>query len=217
MAFVSTLGSPDANSYLSVAQATSLLESITPSSGVQSWLALSEEVQEQTLVTATMAINPLKWKGRPASQEQSLAWPRILVADYYYTQDGELPLDFKIGVAYMAAFLGETGGYTGIPDSDGGAKRYRNSQYEEIELGNSDLRVKFDKSGITQTGAIFIPPYSMDIFSRYMTSNDFVQSRVRRDATARIGYHGYGNRNKPSSTRFVNGQLWPYGGSWSNR
>lgn len=217
MAFVSTPGASDANSYLSVAEATSLLNEIAQSPGVSAWLALSDTAKQRTLVTATMAINPLQWKGRPANSEQSLAWPRMLVADYYYTPIDELPLDFKIGVAYMAAFLGSNGGYTGINDTDGGSKRYKNSEYEEVELGNGDLRVKFDKSGNMQTGALFIPPYSMDIFSKYMIHGDFYQPRVRRESTARIGYRGFVTRQKPSGVRVINGQLWPYGGTWSGR
>ena len=217
MAFVSTLGAPDANSYLSVAEATALLQDLAPSFGVQQWLALNTQQKQQTLITATMAINPLQWKGRPASQEQSLAWPRLLVADYYYSQVDELPIDFRTAVAYMAAFLGINGGYTGIQDADGGSKRQRNSEYEEVELGNGALRVKFDKSGMAQTGQLFIPPYSMDIFQKYMIRGDFVQPRVRRESTARVGYRGFVTRQKPSGVRMINGQLWPYGGSWNNR
>jgi hypothetical protein len=217
VAFVSTLGAPDANSYLSVAEATSLLGDIPASYGIQQWLALNDTQKQQTLVAATMAINPLQWKGQPAGPDQSLAWPRLMIADYYYSETDELPLDFKMGVAYMAAFLGINGGYTGIRDADGGVKRQKNSEYEEVELGNGDLRVKFDKSGMAQTGALFIPPYSMDIFQRYMIRGDFVQPRVRRESTARVGYRGFVTRQKPSGVRMINGQLWPYGGSWNNR
>lgn len=217
MAFVSTLGAPDANSYLSVAEATELLNDIVLSDGVSSWLSLDEESKKQTLVTATMSINPLKWKGRPATREQSLAWPRVLAADYYYIANDELPLDFRSGVAYMAAFLGISGGYTAIADDDGGIKRLKNTEYEEIELGNGELRVKFDRSGNLQTGAILIPPYSMDIFSRYIISSDFYQPRVRRESNARVGYRGFVTGRKASGVRYVNGQLWPYGGSWSGR
>lgn len=217
MAFVSTLGAPDANSYLSVAEATALLQDLPPSVGIQQWLALTNTQKQQTLVNATMAINPLQWKGRPASPEQSLAWPRLMIADYYYSQIDELPLDFKTGVAYMAAFLGINGGYTGIKDADGGSKRQKNSEYEEVELGSGDLRVKFDKSYNAQTGALFIPPYSMDIFTKYMIRGDFYQPKVRREATARVGYRGFVTRQKPSGVRMINGQLYPYGGSWNNR
>lgn len=217
MAFVSTLGAPNANSYLSVAEATALLQDLSPSFGVQQWLALNDTQKQQTLITAAMAINPLQWKGRPASPEQSLAWPRLMIADYYYSEVDELPLDFKVGVAYMAAFLGINGGYTGIKDADGGSKRQKNSEYEEVELGSGDLRVRFDKSYNAQTGALFIPPYSMDIFTKYMIRGEFYQPKVRRESTARIGYRGFVTRQKPSGVRMINGQLYPYGGSWNNR
>lgn len=217
MAFVSTLGASDANSYLSVAKATTLLSDLPASSGVAAWLTLTTAQKERSLVAATMAINPLQWKGQPASSEQSLAWPRRIIADYYYAPEDELPVDFEIGVAYMAAFLGTNGGYTGIPDFDGGAKRYKNSEYEEVELGRGDLRVKFKSTEMSQSGMLFIPPFSMDIFARYMIRGDFYQPKVRRESTARVGYRGYITRQRPSGVRYINGQLWPYGGSWSNR
>lgn len=217
MAFVSTLGASDANSYLSVAKATTLLSELPESPGIVAWLALTTTQQERSLVAATMTINPLQWKGQPSSTEQSLAWPRRIIADYYFAPEDELPVDFEIGVAYMAAFLGTTGGYTGIPDADGGAKRYKNSEYEEVELGDGELRVKFRTDSMSQTGALFIPPFSMDIFSRYMIRGDFYQPRVRRESTARVGYRGFVTRQKPSGVRYINGQLWPYGSSWSSR
>jgi hypothetical protein len=70
---------------------------------------------------------------------------------------------------------------------------------------------------MAQTGQLFIPPYSMDIFQKYMIRGDFVQPRVRRESTARVGYRGFVTRQKPSGVRMINGQLWPYGGSWNNR
>lgn len=217
MAFVSTLGASDANSYLSVAKATTLLSDLPASVGIAAWLTLTTAQKEQSLVAATMAINPLQWKGQPASSEQSLAWPRRIIADYYYAPEDELPVDFEIGVAYMAAFLGTNGGYTGISDFDGGVKRYKNSEYEEVELGRGDLKVKFKSTEMSQSGMLFIPPFSMDIFARYMIRGDFYQPKVRRESTARVGYRGYITRQRPSGVRYINGQLWPYGGSWSNR
>lgn len=216
MAFVSTLGASDANSYLSVEAAEARLSELPESAGVTSWLALSEPEKEQSLVAATMAINPLQWRGQPASQEQSLAWPRRIISDYYYAPSDALPVDFEIAAAYMAAFLGSNGGYTGIANADGGATRYKNSEYEEVEIGRGDLRVKFDRSNMSQTGALFIPPFSMDIFAKYMVRGDFHQPRVRRDATARIGYRGFALGQYSSRTRYMNGQLWPVTGSWND-
>ena len=219
MAFVSTLGAVNANSYLSVARATTLLSELPASVGVSAWLTLTSTQKEQSLVAATMSINPLHWKGQPATSEQSLAWPRRVAADYYYAPEDELPVDFEIGVAYMAAFLGTNGGYTGISGTDGGATRYKNSEYDEVTLGGTSegLIVKFNKDQMSQTGMLFIPPFSMDIFARYMIRGDFYQPKVRRESTARVGYRGFVSTQRPSGVRYINGQLWPYGGSWNNR
>ena len=219
MAFVSTLGATDANSYLSVARATTLLSELPASVGVSAWLTLTTTQKEQSLVAATMSINPLHWKGQPATSEQSLAWPRRVAADYYYAPEDELPVDLEIGVAYMAAFLGTNGGYTGISGTDGGATRYKNSEYDEVTLGGTSegLIVKFNKDQMSQTGMLFIPPFSMDIFARYMIRGDFYQPKVRRESTARVGYRGFVSTQRPSGVRYINGQLWPYGGSWNNR
>ena len=219
MAFVSTLGAVNANSYLSVARATTLLSELPASVGVSAWLTLTTTQKEQSLVAATMSINPLHWKGQPATSEQSLAWPRRVAADYYYAPEDELPVDFEIGVAYMAAFLGTNGGYTGISGTDGGATRYKNSEYDEVTLGGTSegLIVKFNKDQMSQTGMLFIPPFSMDIFARYMIRGDFYQPKVRRESTARVGYRGFVSTQRPSGVRYINGQLWPYGGSWNNR
>jgi len=217
MAFVSTLGASNANSYLSVAKATTLLSELPASIGVSAWLSLSDTEKEQSLVAATMSINPLHWKGSPVSNEQSLAWPRRVVADYHYAPDDELPVDFEIAVAYMAAFLGANGGYTGIINDDGGATRYKNSEYEEVELGRGDLRVKFNKDQSFQSGMLFIPPFAMDIFAKYMVRGDFYQPKVVRQPNARVGYRSFTTRSRPSGVRYINGQLWPYGGSWSDR
>ena len=190
-----------------------------PSVGVSAWLTLTSTQKEQSLVAATMSINPLHWKGQPATSEQSLAWPRRVAADYYYAPEDELPVDFEIGVAYMAAFLGTNGGYTGISGTDGGATRYKNSEYDEVTLGGTSegLIVKFNKDQMSQTGMLFIPPFSMDIFARYMIRGDFYQPKVRRESTARVGYRGFVSTQRPSGVRYINGQLWPYGGSWNNR
>lgn len=219
MAFVSTLGASDANSYLSVAEATTALSELPASPGIVAWLALTNTQKEQSLVGATMAVNPLQWKGQPSSVEQSLAWPRRIVADYYYAPDDEIPVDFKTAIAYMAAFLGTSGGYTGIASSDGGSTRYANSEYDEVTLGGTTqgLTVKFNNEKMSQTGMLFIPPFSMDIFARYMIRGDFYQPKVRRESTARVGYRRFTSGQRSSGVRYINGQLWPYGGSWSNR
>lgn len=216
MAFVSTLGADNANSFLSVARATTLLGELPVSAGVTAWLALGSTQKEQTLVAATMTINPLKWKGTVATQEQSLAWPRRVKIDGRVLPYDELPIDFEIAVAYMAAFLGEGGGYTAVKTGDGGASLQSTNQYDEVELGGGALRVKFKQGDIPQTGMDYIPPFSMDILSRYTQDASFNQPYVTRDSVARLDPY-YGSRTfRPNRLRFSGNQIFPAYGGWAS-
>lgn len=213
MAFVSTLGASDANSYLSVARATTLLGDLPVSSGITSWLALATENKQRTLIAATMTINPLNWKGRPTGMEQSLAWPRIIKADHFYLPTDELPIDFEMAVAYMAAFLGSSGGYTAVT-GDGGVALQQNSQYDEVELGNGALRVKFKEGDTLQSGIEYIPAFTMDILSRYIIDAGFNQSTVSRPSTARVNPYAPFAPYRPNNVRFVGGKVYPRTGGW---
>lgn len=220
MAFVSTLGAVDANSFISVARATSLLEGLPASPGIESWLLLSDSEKEQTLVAASMSINPLKWKGAPASRSQSLAWPRVIKVDGRFLDRDALPLDFEIAVAYMGAFLTTSGGYTGIgADNDGGVTLRQNEQYEEVNLGSSSLQVKYRDRESVQSGFDFIPPFAMDILSKYIVDASFNQPRVSKSSVARIDafYAGGAFRGRGGSRiRFSGGQVFPAYGGWAS-
>lgn len=214
MAFVSTLGAANANSFISVARATTLLGELPVSAGITAWLALANTAKEQTLVAATMTINPLKWKGYVANADQSLAWPRLIKIDGRQLPTDELPIDFEIAVAYMAAFLGSGGGYTAVAVNDGGATLRSTNQYEEVELGDGALRVKFKQGDMPQTGVDYIPPFAMDILYRYMIDPSFNQPYVSRTSTARIDpYYGAG-AFRPNRIRFAGGQVFPATGGW---
>lgn len=214
MAFVSTLGAANANSFISVARATTLLGELPVSAGITAWLALNNTQKEQTLVAATMTINPLKWKGYVADASQSLSWPRLIKIDGRQLATDELPIDFEIAVAYMAAFLGSGGGYTAVATNDGGATLRSTNQYEEVELGDGALRVKFKQGDMPQTGVDYIPPFAMDILYRYMIDASFHQPYVSRTSTARIDpYYGAG-AFRPNRIRFAGGQVFPATGGW---
>lgn len=217
MAFVSTLGASNANSFLSVASATTLLGELPASAGVTAWLALTTTQKEQTLVAATMSINSLRFKGRVATAEQSLSWPRLIKIDGRQLASDDLPLDFEVAVAYMAAYLGSSGGYTAVAENDGGATLLSTNQYDEVELGNGALRVKYKNQGdIPQTGIDYIPPFAMDILSRYILDPSFNQPYLTRPSTARIDPH-YGNAAfRPNRIRVVGGQVFPSYGGWGS-
>jgi hypothetical protein len=218
MAFVSTLGATNANSFISVARATSLLGEIPQSPGITTWLALGDTPKQQTLVAATMAINPLKWKGFVATQEQSLAWPRRIKIDGRTLPVDELPLDFEIAVAYMGAFLTTTGGYTGISAAnDGGVTMMENDQYEEVELGSGSLRVKYKNDDSVQSGFDVIPPFAMDILSKYVLDSSFNQPFVTRRSVARIDRYYGAAAFRESGIRIAGGQVFPTYGGWASK
>ena len=195
MAFVSTLGAPNQNSLLSVTEATSLLGDLPQSEGVVAWLALSEVAKERTLVAASLIVNSMKWKGRPISPDQGLAWPRRIVVDCFVQQmDSGLPGDFRSAVAYLAAFLGEDGGYMALPADDGGVERLGNADFKEVNLGDGALQIKYGDMDRQLSGITVIPPFCMDIFSRYMVSANFSQPRITRDSNARIATGSGGRR-----------------------
>lgn len=217
MAFVSTLGSSTANSFISVARASSLLQELPDSPGVVSWLTLVQAQKEKTLVAASMTINPLRWKGYVANGEQSLAWPRKIVVDGRRLPPDELPLDFEYAVAYMAAFLTTSGGYTGIQDgNDGGIDLMENDQYSEVGLGSGALTVKFKDDNRGRSGFEYIPPFVMDILSKYIIDSSFHQSYVTRDSVARItpiysrSVYGGGR------IRIVGDRVYPTFGGWAS-
>ena len=190
MAFVSTLGASNANSFLSVAAATTLLNELPVSAGITAWIALTATQKEQTLVAATMSINPLRYKGRVATAEQSLSWPRLIKIDGRQLASDDLPLDFEVAVAYMAAYLGSSGGYTAV--------KYK------------------DQGDVPQTGIDYIPPFAMDILSRYILDASFNQPYVTRSSTARIDPY-YANASfRPSRIRVAGDQVFPARGGWGS-
>ncbi len=217
MAFVSTLGASDANSFISVARATSLLEGLPASPGIESWLALSNTEKEQTLVAASMSVNPLKWKGVASQGGQSLAWPRIIKIDGRFLDREALPLDFEIAVAYMAAFLTTNGGYTGIAaDNDGGVGLRQGEIYEEVNLGSSSLEVKYRDRTSAQSGFEYIPPFAMDILSKYIIDSSFNQPKVTKGSVAHIDpFYGAG-AFRGRRIRFSGGQVFPAYGGWAS-
>lgn len=216
MAFVSTLGATNANSYLSVARAISLAGDLPGSDGLNAWIALSSADKEKTLVTATLVINSLRWKGRPVTQEQSLAWPRRIIADNRSLSTEELPLDFEFAIVYMAAFLGQNGGYTAVTAGDGGSALLATNQYQEVELGDGALRVKLRTDDSAQSGLEYIPPFSMDILRKYVIDESFSQPYFTKNSNARISPMRGMGAFQPSRVRVSNGQIFPTYGGWAS-
>lgn len=97
------------NSYVTVADADAYFDTRIDSA---EWTALTTEVKEQALVTATQLVDDHAWIGSAVSSTQALAWPRSN-AIYYDDRLGlqvtvaedEVPLRVKVAVYEQALHL----------------------------------------------------------------------------------------------------------------
>lgn len=102
-------GLPEANSYVSVSEADSLLE--TNIHAAAEWLALTVDERQALLMSATRYLDDrTRWYGTRVSAASGLRWPRIGVTD----RDGNLvpattiPKQLRFATAEMARFnMGE--------------------------------------------------------------------------------------------------------------
>ena len=179
MAFVSTLGAESANSYISVAEADSLVGDLPQSDGIAEWLALIPSDKEKTLIAATFSIDPLPWKGVICSTTQNLAWPRKIVYDRRTTFCDSLPYHLKLAVAYTAAFMGQAGGYIKVAEGGGSAPASDSEAipgltptdlvgYEKVSLGKGAIELTLADPAKIQTGSQYLPPFATDLLYKYL-------------------------------------------------
>jgi len=100
MALNATVGAADANSYVTVAEATAYFAN---RAHAEAWEDLDQ--QSQALITASQAIDwHVTWKGQRATGTQSMDWPRVDVLDKVgveYPPD-VIPPDVKTATYEMA-------------------------------------------------------------------------------------------------------------------
>ena len=70
---VATAGSATANSYLTVAGADSIADSMV---GTLAWATATSDSKARALITATNGLETLQWIGQRAAATQALSWPR---------------------------------------------------------------------------------------------------------------------------------------------
>ena len=75
-----TPGAPDANSYVSLAEAVAYAASTTGPAAA-AWLDLSPDKQAQSLITAARRLDEEDYAGRKAKYSQALQWPRVGARD----------------------------------------------------------------------------------------------------------------------------------------
>jgi hypothetical protein len=179
MAFVATLGADNANSYITAAEATTLLADIPESEGLSEWLNLIDADKQKTLVAATYSIDPLNWKGTICSSTQSLAWPRQISHDGRYTICTALPYDLKLAASYMAAYMGQLGGYTQIGPGGGsvassdedpipGLSPQALAGYEKVSFGKGALELTLADPSKMQLATTQLPIFAVNLLAKYI-------------------------------------------------
>lgn len=224
--FDSTIGGATSNSYVSLPQAAEILESLPASEGVDAWLGYTDTQKEQTLVAATMVLDPLAWIGCKCSVEQQLNWPRKikhgsceLGTRSYFTNCEEIPHKIMVGVSYLAAFLGADGGFAGVPapvTTAEAASSQSIKDYDEIKVGPITVKPKQESEWATypETNLERIPPFVSDLIKPYLSAFGVSEGRIHRNSVARAS--GYYIGSPAYSGRFYlrDGKVSPRFGSW---
>jgi hypothetical protein len=76
MTLITTIGAEDADSYVTLAEADSYIET-REGFNFDEWDNLEDEAKEWRLTLAALILNNLKYRGVKASKEQNLSFPRI--------------------------------------------------------------------------------------------------------------------------------------------
>ena len=167
---VATAGAADANSYLTLAEATAIIDGFIESDAVQAWNAGQTDGKNRALFTAAQRLDRERYLGARSTDTQALQWPRTgvrkpdtyintyavglpfrITTDYY--TDTEIPTQIKYAQAYLAAYLHDNHNaleLTGLED------------YKNVKIGSLDVTPNLDYGPI---GADKIPSMA----ERYLT------------------------------------------------
>jgi len=166
MALNATIGSPDANSYVTVAEANAYFTNRVHS---DAWSDFDE--QTSALVTASQMLDwYVKWKGYKATSEQSVGWPRVNVVrrDGTTVASDIIPKEVKVATFELA--LASLEGDRTADDPMAGI--------EQIKAGT--LMVKADNGDLDSTAADTIPERIWKILSDLYMRGDISVVRLMR-------------------------------------
>lgn len=152
-----TIGGATANSYLTVAAADTLTETML---GTLAWATATTDSKTRALITATRGLDTLGWIGSKASTTQALDWPRTgAICDGVEYPDDEIPEAIKYSTFDLANALLTTPTLLQSPTGTSG----------ELIPGipNRDLsRLKLDvmeiewRSGVSSASQAIVSPLS---------------------------------------------------------
>jgi len=167
---VATVGSASANSYLTLADAQTIIDGLVEDADVTAWASATTDQKNRALYTATQRLDRERYLGARATDTQALQWPRTGVRkpDTYintytvgfpfristdYFTDTEIPDQIKRAQVALAVYLHNN------PDGIGlsGLEDYKN-----VKIGSIDVTPNL---GYGAVGADKVPP----IMERYLT------------------------------------------------
>ena len=165
-----TVGGANANSYLTLADATTIIDGFVEDADVTAWASATTDQKNRALFTATQRLDRERFLGARATDTQALQWPRTgvrkpdtyintyavgfpfrITTDYY--TDDEIPQQIKYAQALLAVYLHNNTsglGLSGLED------------YKNVKIGSLDVTPNL---GFGAVGADRVPP----LYERYLT------------------------------------------------
>ena len=164
-----TVGAADANSYLTLSDANTIVDGFVEDADVTAWSSATEDQKNRALYTAAQRLDRERFLGARATDTQSMQWPRVGVRkpDTYintyaagfpfrittdYFSETEIPDQIKKAQTVLAVYLNNNKdgiGLSGLED------------FKNVQVG--PINVTPDKYGAV--GADRIPP----IVQQYLT------------------------------------------------
>jgi hypothetical protein len=161
----STVGGASSNSYLSIADATTISETML---GTLAWTSATTDERTRALIMATRLIDQLSWVGDRTDTTQALAWPRTDVEcdEIEYASD-EIPEPITLGQFDIAeALLADPDVLTGRQGSLAGelVPGIPNASLRSLRLDVLSLDFKNDSSGYVRRNILNVLPHLVDTF-----------------------------------------------------
>lgn len=138
-----TAGSASANSYLTVAAADAISNTMV---GTLVWSSATTDNKGRALITATRGLEVLGWIGAKATAEQALSWPRTgaVCGDKAYGDD-EIPREVELATFDLAnALLGEPTLLRSTPSSTALVPGVANRDLRRLKLDVMELEWRTD-------------------------------------------------------------------------
>ena len=167
---VATPGAANANSYVTLAEATAIVDGFVEDADVQHWGSGNTDSRNRALFTATQRLDRERFLGARATDTQALQWPRTGVRkpDTYintyavgfpfrittdYFTDTEIPTQIQYAQVVLAVFLHNNTDALGLS---------RLEDYKNVKIGSLDVTPNV---GFGAVGADKVPP----LMERYLT------------------------------------------------